>query len=49
MRFQNCVEANAKLDKEIEEVLGKAVDMNDLQLLNKLDLQTLNGIKGEKS
>jgi len=30
VRFQSCVEANDKLDKEIEEVLGKAVNMNDL-------------------
>ena len=49
MRYQSCVEANAKLDKEIEEVLGKAVDMNDLQLLNKLDLETLNAIRSDKS
>lgn len=49
VRFQSCVEANDKLDKEIEEVLGKAVNMNDLQLLNKLDLETLNQIKTDKS
>jgi hypothetical protein len=49
VRYQSCVEANAKLDKAIEEVLGKAVDMNDLQLLNKLDLETLNAIRSDKS
>ena len=49
VRYQSCVEANDKLDKEIEEVLGKAVNMNDLQMLNKLDLETLNQIKTEKS
>ena len=43
------MEANAKLDKEIEEVLGKAVSMNDLQLLNKFDMEAMNKIRNEKT
>lgn len=49
VRFQSCVEANEKLDREIEEFLGKAVTMNDLKMLNKLDLETINKINNGKN
>ena len=31
----------AKLDKQLEELFGKAVDGKDLEMLYQLDLQTL--------
>ena len=48
IRYESQVNAMNKLDKEIEEFLGKAVDMNDLDLLYKLDLETVNAIKSDK-
>ena len=38
IKFQNSVSQAEKLDKEIEEVLGRAVTNGDLQMLYKLDL-----------
>jgi len=43
-RFQNSSKSMAKLDREIEEVLGRAVTNNDLEMLYKLDLKMVNQI-----
>lgn len=48
IRYESQVTAMQRLDKEIEELIGKAVDMNDLEILTKLDLETLNSIRTEK-
>ena len=48
IRYEGQLKAMAKLDKDIEEFVGKAVDMNDLEMLYKLDLETVNAIKGKK-
>ena len=34
-------EMEAKLDKQLEEILGRAIDGRDLELLYELDLKTL--------
>lgn len=39
----------ARLDKEIEDVLGRAVSNNDLETLYKLDLKDLNEINKDGS
>ena len=48
IRYESQVKAMKKLDREIEEFLGKAVDMNDLETLAKLDLETVNAINEKK-
>ena len=49
VKFQNCVSAQTKLDREIEDVLGRAVNQNDLSALHKLDLKTINQIDNGKN
>ena len=44
IRYKNCADQMARLDKEIEDVLGRAVSNNDLDTLYKLDLKDLNEI-----
>jgi hypothetical protein len=44
-RLQAERDAEAKLDKEIEKILGRAVTMEDLELLYQQDLKLLNQIE----
>jgi len=49
IRYKNCADQMARLDKEIEDVLGRAVSNNDLETLYKLDLKDLNEINKDGS
>ena len=44
VKFANCQKQMTNLDKEIEEVLGRAVNNKDLVDLYKLDLKVVNQI-----
>ena len=41
IKVTSMAEMEAKLDKQLEEILGKAVNGKDLEMLYELDLQTL--------
>ncbi len=41
IKVASMAEMEAKLDKQLEEILGKAVDGKDLEMLYELDLKTL--------
>ena len=41
IKIASMVDMESKLDKQLEEILGKAVDGKDLELLYELDLKTL--------
>jgi hypothetical protein len=42
IKVGSMTEMEGKLDKQLEEILGKAVDGKDLAMLYELDLKTLN-------
>jgi hypothetical protein len=41
IKIASMSEMEAKLDKQLEELLGRAVDGKDLEMLYQLDLKTL--------
>lgn len=42
VKLNSASEIESRLDKQLEEILGKAIDGTDLALLYELDLKTLN-------
>lgn len=42
IKLASMGEMEAKLDKQLEQILGKAIDGQDLEMLYQLDLKTLN-------
>lgn len=44
IKLQNSQKQVAKLDKQIESIIGKAVTSNDLEMLYQLDLGQINAI-----
>ena len=41
MKITSLTELESKLDREIEQILGRAIDGKDLELLYELDMKTL--------
>ena len=45
VKLMSMREAESSLDKKLEEILGRAIDGQDLQLLYELDLKMLNQMR----